>query len=538
MSIIIGISPSFPLYTLNNTTKLQLPAIDLIPMVSDEGDNILIESANCTVQGRPQDLAKQIQDAYEESFKKHGIPLTLSNPKRFLPVCQLSKKLPPEAEFKLEICINYLENQSQQIEKQQCSLYWKDKRMNHQGWLAIDFGTSNSTVTFFDLKERPQPNDLSREQKEQLFRLYRDWLNSPPDKVLPDVSESSWHEFLEQVNRNLDSALQDILASDDFFRLLEVIRKIEVYLGGRQDSLGSAVIKKLNHIYHEVFQIPPLQEEQLIPGELDENRPGEKQIISELEIINLGDQLEVKMGSLVPTARLNTFSQGNKNEGKVESKFHHSPKRYLGKEGAIDIQTEGQNYLVEYKQLIKAALQHLIELTQRFKDKEENRSRCSPGNFYRAIVTYPTVALPVVRREIEELVSDLGFTDVNISYDEAIAASIFYLWREFGGNKNIGLEAFKTRCRRSGDVWVQNLLVLDIGGGTTDIALIRLLLEENDPFKPGEDRGAGGTLLPPHPRAMGFLWSFTAWWRVNHPEALSSNKGSHSRLSAYSSYRK
>jgi hypothetical protein len=142
-------------------------------------------------------------------------------------------------------------------------------------------------------------------------------------------------------------------------------------------------------------------------------------------------------------------------------------------------------------------------LTQSFKDKSEDESQRNIKNFYRAIVTYPTVAIPNVRREIENLVRQLGFTDVNISYDEAIAAAIFYLWREFSGNKNIGLEAFKTRCRRSGDKWVQNVMVLDVGGGTTDIALIRLILKEIDPFEVGEDRGSGGRYYLLIPELMG-----------------------------------
>ena len=107
-------------------------------------------------------------------------------------------------------------------------------------------------------------------------------------------------------------------------------------------------------------------------------------------------------------------------------------------------------------------------------------------------MTYPTIASPAVRRDIAELVSNLNIGQVQTAYDEAVSVAIFFLWREFGGDLSIGIESFKTRCRQDGDKWSQNVLVLDIGGGTTDLALISLTLEEKDPFEKNEDRGAGG----------------------------------------------
>ncbi|PLZ41352.1 hypothetical protein CBP27_05540, partial [Fischerella thermalis WC542] len=46
-------------------------------------------------------------------------------------------------------------------------------------------------------------------------------------------------------------------------------------------------------------------------------------------------------------------------------------------------------------------------------------------------------------------------------------------------------------------------MVLDIGGGTTDLALIRLSLEEINPFEPGEDRGDGGRYYKLTPKLLG-----------------------------------
>ena len=119
------------------------------------------------------------------------------------------------------------------------------------------------------------------------------------------------------------------------------------------------------------------------------------------------------------------------------------------------------------------------------------------------MVTYPAIAPPRVREEVEQLVSKLGIQSVQMAYDEAVSVAIFFLWREFGGDLRIGIESFKTRCRRSGEHWSQNVLVLDIGGGTTDLALINLSLQEKDPFASNEDRGDGGRYYVLTPKLLG-----------------------------------
>ena len=133
--------------------------------------------------------------------------------------------------------------------------------------------------------------------------------------------------------------------------------------------------------------------------------------------------------------------------------------------------------------------------------------RLSEGEMRHVIVTYPTIAPPLVRRRLRRLVESLGFTTVRTDYDEAVSAALFYLMREFQGSLGVGLEAFRARCRPArteGPLkWSQNVMVFDIGGGTTDLALIQLILEEIDPFDPGEDRGAGGRLYKITPKVLG-----------------------------------
>jgi hypothetical protein len=542
MPLEIYIQPKFMLNrikNINNTNWLELPSIDLIHIKDDPANIITICDLSCIVKGihLPLELGDLIQWAYNKSFKNYQIPFYLDSLLRFSPYCQLSQPLPLNIDCTLGINVDYTEKHNNVTSKEKKTahshlLYFKkkpqeEKMSKHEGWIAIDFGTSNSTVTFYDPKRPRDVKNLSKEQIELFCDLLKDWLNSPLSKSLPEISDADWSQFLEQVNGNLKQPWSKILNDKNSSSLLEGIRQIEISLGTRlQEPLYLAVSKKLNEIYHKVFQEPPLQNERMISAQLEPNpdKPNQKDIISELELTNVNGFLKVNMGSVVKSNRLKTLakqpSQDNpeKHWQEIEGKFHHSPKRYLYKrDERVDIYWEEQKKKIGYSELIQAAFERLIELTETFKDHENNREVCSLGNFYRVIVTYPTAARPEVRLKLEELIhqilekkfTDTDITDIKVdvkrNFDEAISAAIFYLWREFGGNPTIGLEAFKTRCRRLGQKWAQNLLVLDIGGGTTDLALIRLKLEEIPAFEPGEEekRGAGGRYYILTPDLMG-----------------------------------
>ncbi|AOW98778.1 hypothetical protein BJP34_04310 [Moorena producens PAL-8-15-08-1] len=526
--------------TVNNTKWLKLPVIDLIHEHDDPANIIRIDHINCTIKGNPLELRDKIQQAYNNYFNNYNypIPFYLDSLLRFSPYCKLDRDLPIYANYFLGVKIDYIEQNSNVSESytksQTCNLFYKktskgEKMLSHGGWIAIDFGTSNSTVTFYDPKEAIEPNELSLEQKDLLFKLFKEWLGSS-DSKLPGVGDHEWQEYIEQVENNLGKSWPEIIDNKKSSILLEGIRQLEISLGTRlDDPIYPVVSKKLNEIYRQLFQLPPLQKERIVLAKIDKNLPQEIQITSELELVGVNGFLEVEMGEIARNNRLAAMSQETTDENqedenqetfwrKIESKFHHSPKRYLnktrkkGEEDKIKIYWEGEEKNIEYSELIQAAMKCLIELTENFKDKPENKKRYDSGKFYRVIVTYPTVSKPETRRKLEELVSQIleqKFTDTDVKldvkkdFDEAIAAAIFYVWREFGGNQTIGIEAFKTRCRRSGQKWAQNLMVLDIGGGTTDLALIRLLLRDDSPFDPGEDRGAGGRYYVLTPELMG-----------------------------------
>ncbi|WP_373528372.1 molecular chaperone [Nostoc sp.] len=385
-------------------------------------------------------------------------------------------------------------NEQQPSEKQQ-------KRF--PGWFALDFGTSNSTVTLFDPIEVPIAEILPKEQEMRLRDRLSQWLSSPASVALPDVSDDDWENFIAEISKNLEiepGNLSEVFESDNKERFLEAIRQIELCLGN-SERFRRAVSKKLYQIYHEVFRVPTLESQNLIPVVLDIDRR-DTEIPSESEISQLGD-LKLRMGREARDNRKKAIAQGTSGSLKeIISRFHHSPKRYFGQERSFSVILNGEEETITANQLIQSAWAHLIELTEDYRQRA--RRRFSEGNFLTAVVTYPTVAPPVVRKEVKELVEQLGIDDVQTAYDEAVSVAIFFLWREFGGNLNIGIESFKTRCRQAGNKWSQNVLVLDIGGGTTDLALIELTLEDKTPtFADYEDRGLGGRYYKLTPKLLG-----------------------------------
>ncbi|MBO3459356.1 virulence factor SrfB [Aetokthonos hydrillicola Thurmond2011] len=379
------------------------------------------------------------------------------------------------------------------------------KQKPFPGWLAIDFGTSNSTVTLFDPIEVLIAELLPKEQQTRLLSRLAAWLGSSATVALPDVNPSEWEKFIGEISKNLrieSSQLHEVFQGESQQRCLEAICQIELCLG-RNEQFRRSVSKKLSKIYHEVFRVPTLESQNLIPVLLDLDKRS-VEIPSELEIINL-NPLKVRMGTEAKRNRDKAISQSTSNSSKeIISRFHHSPKRYFGQEldfsVTVDGQQEKQN--IKVKDLLQAAWGHLIELTDNYR-KHPSR-KFSQGEFQMAVVTYPTVAPPLVRKQVKQLVRDFGIRNVQTAYDEAVAVVMFFLWREFGGYLNIGIESFKTRCRREDHNWSQNVLVLDIGGGTTDLALIKLTLEDITPsFKDSKDRGLGGRYYEITPKLLG-----------------------------------
>ncbi|WP_427160865.1 molecular chaperone [Aliinostoc sp. HNIBRCY26] len=530
MPVEIQLVPRFQV-RVNHRKYLELPSIQLLAT----GNNVPhISSITCTVKGIPSELATKIQQAYKK-FDSEAPKISQIGQLEQYP-CKLSHPLTQAINCHLRVMVEYFDSDQsgnpllsvRQKVAAYCHLWSlpmeekiisnpvinpvevrSEKPSNGKpkkrfpGWLAVDFGTSNSTVTLFDPIEVPIAEVLPREQEIRLRDRLSQWLNSPAIIALPEVSESEWDKFIVDISKNLEIApsnLSEVFSGENKSRFLEAIRQIELCLGN-SDRFRRAVSKKLYQIYHEVFRVPTLESQNLIPVVLDIDRR-DTEIPSELEVASL-EAIKLRMGRAARDNRKKAIAQGTSSSLKeIISRFHHSPKRYFGQDRKFPVILEGEEDIIDVSQLIQAAWAHLIELTDDYRQRA--RRRFSEGDFLTAVVTYPTVAPPVVRKEVKHLVEQLGIDDVQTAYDEAVSVAIFFLWREFGGNLNIGIESFKTRCRQENNKWSQNVLVLDIGGGTTDLALIELTLEDNTPyFANNEDRGLGGRYYKLTPKLLG-----------------------------------
>ncbi|HYW19423.1 MAG TPA: molecular chaperone [Nodularia sp. (in: cyanobacteria)] len=542
MAVEIRLAPNFQVRVKENE-YLELPTIQLVAA----GDNVPhIARINCIVTGTPENLAVQIKKAYKP-FDSVTPKISQIGQLEQYP-CKLEHPLIEPINCTLKVIVEYFDSDvlGDPIlsEPRQCgasSYLWSplifddeiidnatvsspveiskylEKRISNKpqkrfpGWFALDFGTSNSTVTLFDPIEVPIAEILPKEQEMRLRDRMVEWLSSPASVALPDVNAHDWDKFIADISKNLEiepHRLREVFESDQKERFLEAIRQVELCLGN-SDKFRRAASKKLYQIYHEVFRVPTLESQNLIPVVLDINRR-DTEIPSELEIASLTD-LQLRMGreardnrkKAIALLTLGANAQGTSISLKeIISRFHHSPKRYFGQDRTFSVILDDQEETINVNELIQAAWAHLIELTEDYRQRA--RRRFSEGDFLTAVVTYPTVAPPLVRKEVKELVEQLGIDDVQTAYDEAVSVAIFFLWREFGGNLNIGIESFKTRCRQLENKWSQNVLVLDIGGGTTDLALIELTLEDKTPaFADHEDRGLGGRYYKLTPKLLG-----------------------------------
>ena len=555
MAVKIELLNRYQLRIKSNDTLL-LPIIEIKP--TDSFNFPHISKIDISVSGKPEDMAAKIQSVYRSVSFSNKL-LKLSTPQRLKQIdCTWDEPLPAGVNCTLLVTVEYFDsdetgNPNLSMSKNstsECNIWTyagiedtviqmsvrdtlplplpgpfykpepvqesKKPEISYPGWFAIDFGTSNSTVTLYDPKVIVTPDSLPSEQEVRLRERMAAWLNQRPVDDVPGISHNAWDQewqkFVTELSKDFVSIPESVRHNlgEQLFRgvdsaeLLEAIRQIEICLSKRLDWFRRAASKRLNQIYHEVFRVPPLEWQSLISVELDKDRRL-NEIPSELEVVNLEPSLpkddpakvKVVLGEQARQHRLDTIGNGEE----IEGRFLHSPKRYFGQERSFKITLDGQEDTIEVNKLLQSAYAELIELTENYRQRYPGK--CSEGKFYRAVVTYPTIASPFVRREIENLVKQLDIEDVQMAYDEAISVAVFFLWREFGGDLNVGIESFKTRCRYDGGKWWQNVLVLDIGGGTTDLALIRLALEEINPFEPGEDRGDGGRYYKLTPKLLG-----------------------------------
>ncbi|MFB4314148.1 hypothetical protein [Actinomadura sp. 21ATH] len=366
----------------------------------------------------------------------------------------------------------------------------------HHGFAAVDLGTTNSTVTLLD-SELVQRVSMSANQQDELRDQVVALLESRPGErhdpygdaadewleLLTETAETLLPEPVTDPVRELVAALRARRSTSDEL-LHEVLRRLDLDLQFAGDALRRWLAVRLHRCYDTAFAVPALDTRSLHQIVLDPNE-GDTVLSSRAEVTSVSPP-RVRLGP----ATVDVPDPDAGGDGDEGPRVFYGIKARFDRLDAVETTLEGRRLTV--RDLIGASYADLIERTNRhLTDRREHRRLMDRRPVGRVVVTYPAMASLKVRGELRPIVAEAtGVRTVYTSYDEAVGAAFFFLMKDVGARSGSGIEALRARCRplpgRPGH-WQRNVLVVDIGGGTTDIALITFVLSDETPPLPGGD---------------------------------------------------
>ncbi|MFD9002287.1 hypothetical protein ACFV0T_15140 [Streptomyces sp. NPDC059582] len=216
------------------------------------------------------------------------------------------------------------------------------------------------------------------------------------------------------------------------------------------------LVPRLFRAYDRAFRVPPLK------------RLG-------LERINFGETTDTYEVASALNVRDGALHLSDQHSGSLRGL-----KRMLRRPDRVPVPRLGEGVVHHSDDLVALAFVRLIEAVEtrtRHPQSQEQR------HLVEAVITYPTTTSPDVQKRLENVLrAKAGLSQVFVSYDEGVAAGLFFVLRDFSGNTGSGVEALRAAARplpgRPFPTWRQTMLVVDIGGGTTDIALLGLTLTD------------------------------------------------------------
>ncbi|GHE43896.1 hypothetical protein GCM10017673_52550 [Streptosporangium violaceochromogenes] len=352
------------------------------------------------------------------------------------------------------------------------------------GHAAIDFGTSSSTVTLYD-RTGGRRVELDEQQYEVLLegfhRLLLDGPAGPHGADWPQARGDIVHGFTTRLNSLLGfsgtgKSVQVTVGREGVevlqpgFHYLPVspviyrdvlCRELDVAISRMDEKLGTAYAMGLQGCYADAFGTPALGSLYLHQVVFGGDSP---EISSEIKVLE-GSPLRAVLGD--GADRVLRGYPGLKRALSRPSELPDLPP------------PSGEGRPVTTDALLMHAYNDLVDKTIEFGN--ENRPvDWGLRGLNHLVLTYPTTLPPSGRRALEKMAqSSLRMTKVTTTFDEAVAAALFFVMRDFGGESDTGIEPFRARSRRvrpGRPAWRQNMLVIDIGGGTTDVALFALHL--------------------------------------------------------------
>lgn len=371
-------------------------------------------------------------------------------------------------------------------------------RGEHSGWFAMDFGTSNSTVTVFDPTHGNNLVGLSNTHADHLRERLRTLWDGAATEQQVDLPHGSvalgplpvdWRRLLtdavpEDVGGDPAEG-PDPLVGDGLYSTL---RAVERHIDQMADLATARQARvSLHELYRESLAEPLIEEQRFIRIPLHAE---DLSISSDVDVISLRP-LRV---------RLERDSVGSVSTLRSEVRYQPGLKRFLGNNQLLPGLADNDP-LVRTEPVLAATWHELVEKAHTYLGAG-GRAFCGE-RLRHAVVTYPATSPPQTRLDAERLCRQLGMRRINSSFDEATAAAMFHIMCEISGDPVLGAEVFRARCRQIGTEWHRNILVIDVGGGSTDIALIGLVLRDKTEFERSVDHASQGRYYELTPTILG-----------------------------------
>jgi hypothetical protein len=349
-----------------------------------------------------------------------------------------------------------------------------------QRFVVVDFGTTASTATLQDAS-LVDSRLVDPGQSRTLGQVLRE-LTGPQDGAPP-----SWDAALDELRRqSLTLPRQDhrtLTGSDALLRLDEpdvadaVLLRLERLREDAGPELRAWLIPRLHAGYLRVVNTPALHQHQLIPVDFPEGT--------------------TRTHAPASTIREVPHEAAKPGESEAGRRSRDEPGRSVHDDYGFELGVENTGVVGIKRSLLKyeptpveGSDRPVVHLAQHMYDLLVDEAEWLTGDGGEAgplradgvVVTYPTTILPQAKQRLETLVRRaLGIDDVIMDFDEGLAAGMFFVMRDLSGNQDLGLEALRGAARPvDGDhpAWERIMLVIDIGGGTTDIALLQLTLSD------------------------------------------------------------
>jgi len=435
------------------------------------------------------------------------------------------------------------------------------QRPAYLGFAAIDFGTTHSACVYYSPFPGPPTlpgRTLSEVQTQVLRETVEDLMNEleekqqqKPYQLLAErfinQARSLWYqseggrvETFAEIRDNfqtLRKRAEDPNNINNMYAKLLVSWGTEGYRLIDDQTMTKTLARKYHQCLDRIINTDIQSDSRLYLPELDKGRPDGKlfsairmdELVTCSDIINQPPTIhpfnsKIIMGTRVeqnlkrPSDEVGQEPNlSNLNKRKERHKHYVTGvKRWLGQESkAYFIDRQNQLFEDNYDPLCMLGIKYIMTQTEK---------HLSPGNqsddpglkaLNNLVITYPTNLSQPKRQHLESLVKNLGASKIDLRFDEATAAALYYVWRELFTDTFAGIDGFLARSRVREEVrqskWTsanekvklhfQNILLYDMGGGTTDIALLEIGLAELKTIT--RDHGNWGRCFVIYPRILG-----------------------------------